>query len=96
MAKGKDVKKEVKKKPEKSLKEKREEKKAKKAPYGHAELSTLEEFAQKTGMNAEQIVERLNAKNIQGVNMNKTIENIAKENGKSPSELFDIINTPKK
>ncbi len=31
MAKGKDVKKEVKKKPEKSLKEKREEKKAKKA-----------------------------------------------------------------
>ena len=34
------------------------EKKAKKSPYGHAELSTLEEFAQKTGMNVEKIVEK--------------------------------------
>lgn len=72
------------------------EKKAKKSPYGHAELSTLEEFAQKTGMNVEKIVEKLNAKNIQGVSRDKTIEKIGKENGKSPSELFDIINTPKK
>ena len=44
----------------------------------------------------EKIVEKLNAKNIQGVSRDKTIEKIGKENGKSPSELFDIINTPKK
>ncbi len=72
------------------------EKKAKKAPYGHAELSTIEEFAQKTNMNAEKIVEKLEAKKIQGARLDKTIEKIAKENGKAPSELFDIINTPKK
>jgi len=72
------------------------EKQAKKAPYGHAELSTLEEFAQKTGMNVEKIIEKLKAKNLQGVSADKTIEKIAKENDKSPSELFDMINTPKK
>lgn len=72
------------------------EKKAKKAPYGHAELSTIEEFAQKTNMNAEKIVEKLEVKKIQGARLDKTIEKIAKENGKAPSELFDIINAPKK
>lgn len=72
------------------------EKKAKKAPYGHAELSSIEEFAQKTGMNAEKIIEKLEAKKIQGARLDKTIEKLAKENGKAPFELFEIINAPKK
>lgn len=62
------------------------------APYGHAELSTLEEFAQKTGRNVSVIVSQLNASNLKGVNLTKTIAQIAQENGKSPAQIFDRIN----
>lgn len=67
------------------------EKKADKAPYGHAELSTIKEFAQKTGKDATHIIEKLEANHIQGVTLDKTIEKIAKENGKSPSQLFELL-----
>jgi predicted HTH domain antitoxin len=72
------------------------EKKADKAPYGHAELSSIEEFAKITGTDANTIVEQLTARNIKGVSLEKTIEEIAKENKKSPSELFEMINVKKK
>lgn len=62
------------------------------APYGHAELSTLEEFAQKTGHNVAVIVSQLNASKLKGVNLTKTIAQIAQENGKSPAQIFDMIN----
>lgn len=71
------------------------EKKADKAPYGHAELSTIEEFAQKTGKDATILIEQLKAKNLNGVSLNKTIEKVAKENGKSPADLFEMLKTPK-
>lgn len=66
-------------------------KKVNKAPYGHAELSTIEEFAQKTGKDPARIIKQLEAKNIKGVALDKTIEKIAKENGKSPSQLFELL-----
>lgn len=69
------------------------EKKVDKAPYGHAELSTLEEFAERTNSNITTIVLGLNAHKLQGVSLSKTIAEIAKENGKSPAQIFDIINT---
>lgn len=62
------------------------------APYGHAELSTLEEFSQKTGRNVSVIVSQLNASKLKGVNLTKTIAQIAQENGKSPAQIFDMIN----
>ncbi|MBP1682249.1 MAG: hypothetical protein H6Q35_2588 [Proteobacteria bacterium] len=68
------------------------EKKVDKAPYGHAELSTLEEFAQKMGRNVSTIISELNANKLHGVDLKKTITQIAKENGKSPAQIFDIIN----
>lgn len=71
------------------------EKKVVKAPYGHAELSTIEEFAQKTGRNATILIEQLKAKNLNGVSLDKTIEKVAKENGKSPADLFEMLKTPK-
>lgn len=71
------------------------EKKADKAPYGHAELSTIEEFAQRTNKDATHIMDQLKAKNIQGIALDKTIEAIAKENGKSPSQLFEILQSQK-
>ena len=71
------------------------EKKVDKAPYGHAELSTIEEFAQRTGKDATMIVEQLKAKNLSGVSLDKTIDKVAKENGKSPADLFEMLKTPK-
>lgn len=71
------------------------EKKVDQAPYSHAELSTIEELAQRTGKDATHIMEQLKAKNIQGVALDKTIEKIAKENGKSPSQLFEILQSQK-
>lgn len=71
------------------------EKKVDKAPYGHAELSTIEEFAQRTGKDATVILEQLKAKNLSGVRLDKTIDKVAKENGKSPADLFEMLKTPK-
>lgn len=67
-----------------------------KAPYGHAELSTLEEFAQKTNTDANSIVAQLRDKGLKEVNALKTIEQIAKENAKSPAQLFEMISLSKK
>ena len=72
------------------------EKKIDKAPYGHAELSTLEEFSQKTGLALETVINQLNASSLKGVSSQKTIAALAKENGKSPSQLFEIIAAKKK
>ena len=69
------------------------EKKVDKAPYNHAELSTLEEFAQKMGRDVSVMIAKLNAKKLRGIESTKTIHQIAKENGKSPAQIFDIINT---
>ena len=72
------------------------EEKVDQAPYGHAELSTLEEFSQKTGRNVSVIVSQLNASKLKGVNLTKTIAQIAQENGKSPAQIFDMINAKPK
>ena len=72
------------------------EKKVEKAPYGHAELSTLEEFSQKTGLEIETLIKQLHAANLKGISREKTITDIAKENGKSPSQIFDSIAAKKK
>lgn len=69
------------------------ERKVDQAPYGHAELSTLEEFSMRTNNTVSTITSQLNAHKIQGVNPSKTITQIAKENNKSPAQIFDIINT---
>lgn len=62
------------------------------APYAHAELSTLEEFAMRTHKNLDTIVAPLNASKLRGVESNKTIADIAKDNNLSPARLFEIIN----
>ncbi|ARU47538.1 DUF4405 domain-containing protein [Sulfurospirillum diekertiae] len=69
------------------------ERKVDQAPYGHAELSTLEEFSMRTNSSISAIISQLNTHKIQGVDRSKTIAEIAKENGKSPAQIFDIINT---
>ncbi|MDD3462800.1 MAG: DUF4405 domain-containing protein [Sulfurospirillaceae bacterium] len=70
-----------------------EKKSSTRAPYGHAELSTLEEFTEQTGMNLENLMRKFDAKNIKGASKEKTIEEIAKENSISPEQLFELIKT---
>lgn len=72
------------------------EKKIDKAPYGHAELSTLEEFAEKTNANLETIISQLTHAGVKEVSSTKTIATLAKENGKSPSQLFELMKVTKK
>jgi len=68
------------------------EQKVKKAPYSHAELSTIEEFAEETGIKTSDIISKLNAHKFSGVSLSNTIGDIAKKNNKSPAQIFDIIN----
>ena len=71
------------------------EQKANKAPYGHAELSNIKDFAEKTRGDAGKIVEQLKAKKIKGVDLEKSIAQIALENGRSPAQLFEMIDVNK-
>jgi AraC-like DNA-binding protein len=73
-----------------------EQKSASKAPYGHAELSTLEEFAMRTNTNLSTLLEKLRLAKLKGVDAAKSIADIAKENGYSPAQMFDVLNSPEK
>ena len=64
-----------------------------KAPYGHAELSSITEFAQKTGQKADDIIQKLSAKGLVNVTADQSIAAIAKSNNKSPADLFKMIET---
>ncbi|MDD3342805.1 MAG: DUF4405 domain-containing protein [Sulfurospirillaceae bacterium] len=72
------------------------EQKANKAPYGHAELSNIKDFSEKTGTNAEEIVAQFVTKKLKGVDLEKSIAQIARENGRSPAQLFEMIDLTKK
>ena len=61
------------------------------APYPHAEVSTLEEFAQQTGGNVEQLKARLAAMGVDVNDPATTIGSAAKQVGLSPGELFEQL-----
>ncbi len=67
------------------------EQKKDQTPYAHAELSTIEELAQKTGKNPDAIVQKLSSYGLKEVTIQQSIASIAKTNGKSPLELFEMI-----
>ena len=58
---------------------------------GHAELSSLKSFTQKTGIDMEKAMERLRAAKITFSGENQTLLDIAKNSGLSPKELFLIM-----
>lgn len=62
-----------------------------KAPYGHAELSTVEEFAMRTNTDVSVLLAKFHSARLKGVDAHKSIADIAKENGYSPAQIFDII-----
>lgn len=60
-------------------------------PYGRAELSSLQGFAQKTGADLELGIKRLQESGIRVTDANATIQKIAADAGVSPQKVYDIL-----
>ena len=60
-------------------------------PYGHAELSSVRDFARRTGMVADEVVEKLKAAGFEGVEAEVTLEHIADQNNVSPQTLVNTL-----
>jgi hypothetical protein len=57
-------------------------------PYGHAELSTLKSFTKKIGLDLSASLNRLRKANIQFDDENQSLQDIARNNGISPQNVF--------
>ena len=57
-------------------------------PYGHAEQSTLQSFAQKTGLDLEKAQSLLKARGIAFQGPQQRIQDIAKQNGLTPQQVY--------
>ena len=64
--------------------------KSEEPPYGHAEESSLKDFAQKTGYDVAQLINVLQENGIDA-SQTDTLENIAIEERKTPGEVFALI-----
>lgn len=71
------------------------EQKYEKAPYSHAELSTLEEFSSKLGFDLNRSMEILKANNIEADEMD-TLKEIAKNNNISAQKVFSLLSEKQK
>ncbi len=60
-------------------------------PYGHAELSSVRDFARRTGRIAEDIVEKFKVAGFEGVDADATLEQIADQNNVSPQTLVNAL-----
>jgi hypothetical protein len=60
-------------------------------PYGHAELSSLKMFCRKMGIDPAQAEKKLAAAGIKMKGLEESILEMARRNGLSPQELFDIF-----
>ena len=63
------------------------------APYAHAELSTLPDFARHLGRPIEDLVSRLRERGYEIVDLDRTIREVATANGRTPQELFRSLQT---
>ncbi len=60
-------------------------------PYGHAELLSLEDFSKRRNIDLQQAVNALKAKNIRISSTKESLGVIAKNNGISPKEVYEIL-----
>lgn len=60
-------------------------------PIAHAELLSLQEFADKIKVPVDQILSALKSKAYKVKNVQQTLGEIAKENGTSPDKLYEAI-----
>lgn len=56
-------------------------------PYGHAEQSSLQEFARRTGLDLDESLSKLRAAGYEGIEPGARLEDIAAINGVSPQTL---------
>jgi len=58
-------------------------------PIAHGEILSLKEFAEKTNVPVEELLDALKAKGYKVKNVQQTVGEIAKENGVAPSKLYE-------
>ncbi len=63
---------------------------AQRAPYGHAETETLDVLAKRIGLDLPAAIKELETKGIK-VDVQKTIQALATENGMTPARFFELI-----
>ncbi len=63
-------------------------------PYGHAELSTFAQFAQKVGIDLEQGLERLRNAGLEVAGPEQTLKDAAGANDVPPQRLFELMRAP--
>jgi len=64
------------------------------APYAHAEESTLAEFAEIIGVSPDELAKQLKAKGFQVSHFSMTVEDLARQHGVSPNEVFEAFPKP--
>lgn len=60
-------------------------------PFGHAELETLDSLAHKFQIDMEKILFDLKRQNISVTSVHSTLDEIAKDNGLTPAQLYMMI-----
>jgi hypothetical protein len=60
-------------------------------PYGHAELSRLDQFARKTELDVTAAMAALQEAGIRFEGPHDTLQTIARRNGRSPQDLFGLM-----
>ena len=71
------------------------ESKASRPIIPHAEKLTLKKYCDKMNFPLDRAIKRLNVFNVKGVSPDKTLEEIAKENGVAPKDIADMLNYQK-
>lgn len=64
-------------------------------PYGHAESSSLKMFAKRDGLDLAKSLELLQAAGLEVSGEKQTIKDIAKNNERSPQQVYEIIKPAK-
>lgn len=60
-------------------------------PFGHAEESSLAGISRKMGLDINAVVRALEEKQVKFTGKKDSLENIARANGKTPMEIYEII-----
>lgn len=60
-------------------------------PYGHAEASPLKSFCKRTGLDLDAAIQTLEKANLKAVAENATLAQIAKTNGMTPQQVYNVI-----
>jgi hypothetical protein len=60
-------------------------------PYGHAEISSLESFCRRTGIDLEEAILKLNAAGLKAVSAEATLAEISDANGIPPQAVYNLV-----